>query len=560
MISWLQAFTQKHHKWLFSILLVVIIVAFVFVIGNTGQGYSSGPQFESTKFYGYDLGRNSRDIDNFSTWTSMSLELNGQRNAQGAQVLDRMLALHVADSLNIPDPTANQIEAYIKTKRAFTDSTSGEFSADAYVKFLDDINASPNQKINEDTVMLVLAQDYRIEQVKKILGGPGYVLPYQAEERIRQNNTVWSIELATYNSDNFKPEITDDDEALQTFFKEKIENYRIAEKVSLSYVKFTSGQFVEGITLLPSDGNLQATYTRNKHKYVKDDAARTPKSFLEAKDEVLQDWTSERLQAAGSQKAGAAANQLSLDIYNGVYAKTLSKDSPALAQLIADRDLQRIDIPPFDPQGIGAVASQTGISAAALRDAMQLDDTQFFSSPYELQNKQEGAVVLFFNKRIPSYLPEFATVEAAVTTDFKTAEKQRLFLEACAAKRAAISEALATGETFKENAEALEMVVETFEDFKTSPPPPGLDRSITLKLANLQTGELSEVIQVGNAGNIVHILKKEEPNMDEKMQEIADMIKSTSTFTVMTTERSVLNELIQNGLPAEEIDEEKSES
>lgn len=560
MISWLQKFTQKHHKWLFSILLVVIIVSFVFVIGNTGQGYSGGNPSQNTKFYGYDLGRNSRDIDNFSRWTSISLELDGQRNSPGTQMLDRMVALHVADSLNIPVPTAKQVEAYIMTKRAFINPASGKFSSDEYEKFLDNLSANPNRGMDEDTVMLVIAQDYRIDQVNSILGGPGYVLPYQAEERIKQNNTVWSVEVASYSSDEFEPEISDDPAAVKTYFEENIENYRIGEKVSLSYVKFASETFVKGITLLPSDGDLQVTYTRNKHKYVKDDVAKTPKTFLEAKDEVLEDWSSERRKTLGSEKAGAAANQFSLDIYNGVYDKTLSKDSPALAQLIADQGLESIEIPPFNAQSIGGIAAQTGISFAALREAMLMDDNQFYSSPYELQNNQDGAVVLFFNHRIDSHLPDFETVETQVAEDFKQAEKQRLFMEACEAKRTQISEALAADEAFKDKAEALGMTVQTFEDFKASPPPQGLDRAIITKIADLQQGDLSAVIETGNTGNIVRILKKEEPNMDEKADEIADMLNSISTYTVMSSQRGVFNELIQKGMPQDETDEVENES
>ena len=33
MISWIQTIIQRHHKWFFGGLLIVIIVAFVFTIG-----------------------------------------------------------------------------------------------------------------------------------------------------------------------------------------------------------------------------------------------------------------------------------------------------------------------------------------------------------------------------------------------------------------------------------------------------------------------------------------------------------------------------------------------
>lgn len=559
MISWMQTVMQKHYKWLFSILLVVIIVSFVFVIGNTGQGYSGGPKIESTKFYGYELGRNSRDVENFSTWTAISLELNGRRGGQGGQVLDRMVALNLADTLHIPEPTPEQMKEYITTKRAFINPTSGQFSADEYLKYMDNVESTARRGIDKDTVLLVLAQDYRIDKVNQLLAGPGYVLPYQAEERIKRNNTTWSIDLASFSKEAFEVAVSDDPEAVKNYFNENIEEYRIPEKIALSYVKFSSEDYRGDVIPMPSDADLQITFARNKSKYVQDDAAKTPQTFLEAKDQVLADWQADRLQTIGSEKAGEAATRFALDIYNGVYEKTLSKDSEALGQLIADRGLELIAIPPFDAKSIGQAAAQTGISFSALRDAMSMDATQFYSSPTELQNKKEGAVVLFFDKRIESRLPEFADVEAQVTEDYKAAEKQRLFLQACEDKRAQLETALAAGESFEETAKELGLSFAHFEDFKLSPPPEGLDRALIMEIADLAEGELSQVIDLNDSGKIVKVLKKEEPDMEEKASEVDEMLKSISTYTVMSSQQSVLAELIAAGMPEDESTAEEAD-
>ena len=55
MITWIQNLLQKHHKWLFSILLIVIIIAFVFTIGNMPVGQGSSNEYGEKEFYGFDL-------------------------------------------------------------------------------------------------------------------------------------------------------------------------------------------------------------------------------------------------------------------------------------------------------------------------------------------------------------------------------------------------------------------------------------------------------------------------------------------------------------------------
>ncbi|MFP4541912.1 MAG: peptidyl-prolyl cis-trans isomerase, partial [Opitutales bacterium] len=55
MITRIQNYLLRHHKWFFSALLVVIIVAFVLTIGNQSIGGNQTMEVERREYYGYDI-------------------------------------------------------------------------------------------------------------------------------------------------------------------------------------------------------------------------------------------------------------------------------------------------------------------------------------------------------------------------------------------------------------------------------------------------------------------------------------------------------------------------
>ncbi len=64
MITWIQTVLQKHHKSVFGVLLVAIIIAFVFTIGSV-PFFGDSHRTESRKgklFYGFDLSNDSCKI------------------------------------------------------------------------------------------------------------------------------------------------------------------------------------------------------------------------------------------------------------------------------------------------------------------------------------------------------------------------------------------------------------------------------------------------------------------------------------------------------------------
>ena len=71
MISWIQNHLIRHGRWIFLTLLTVIIVAFVFTIGNTPGCTSNQSGYQEQKFYSYDL-NSPREMGIISETVSLS--------------------------------------------------------------------------------------------------------------------------------------------------------------------------------------------------------------------------------------------------------------------------------------------------------------------------------------------------------------------------------------------------------------------------------------------------------------------------------------------------------
>ncbi len=103
MISWIQIHLMRHGRWLFLSLLAIIIVAFVFTIGNTPGCSANESNYQAQYFYGIDL-NSKRASQPIIDTTSLSVFLNSRqlRNNQEFQseVMSRIAAPMVGGMLS----------------------------------------------------------------------------------------------------------------------------------------------------------------------------------------------------------------------------------------------------------------------------------------------------------------------------------------------------------------------------------------------------------------------------------------------------------------------------
>ena len=99
MISWIQHHLIRHGRWIFISLLAIIIIAFVFTIGNTPGLTTNESNYEKRDVFGIDV-NNPNEMDKLAAAVSMSrllqtkTEFNNNNQFQNA-LANRIVQLHL---------------------------------------------------------------------------------------------------------------------------------------------------------------------------------------------------------------------------------------------------------------------------------------------------------------------------------------------------------------------------------------------------------------------------------------------------------------------------------
>jgi peptidyl-prolyl cis-trans isomerase D len=552
MISWIQHHLIRHGRWIFLTLLTVIIVAFVFTIGNTPGCTTDRTRYEENLFYGIDL-NSPLQRDAYIEKASLSAFLNGQQQMRGGEVETRIAMLHLADEVGVPAPDEATLAEYVRSKNAFL-GPDGEFSADAYTRFLDQLETNPRSKQN---LVSVLEEDYRIDQVAKALSGPGYLLPSEASAQAQQSRTTFTLVTAGLAYANFEPELEPDEATLKAYYDANKQGYEIPERVQASYVLFESKRFGDNAVEV-SEAELRDHFAANRAAFVTEYKAAnpTPKpaegeeapapevvSFEKVRDAVAKSLADEQASDAAHRAAQAFIEKL--------YLKQITLDSATFNQLLNDSELSLIEIEPYTQSG----ARQRALSPAMLESAFTLVGNRYYSDAYELD---DGYGILILQDRIAPVIPPFEDVAAEVASDYKTDEKRRLFNEKGESLKAELEAALAEDKAFAETAESLGLKVNSFESFEGNDAPADLNRSALRQAQTLDAGEISPMLTLEGVGTFVYVQSKDVPELDEEDPDLAQTKSMLERWASFTTRSDLTNELIMRGLP-EGAAEETSE-
>jgi len=268
MISWIQKTFQQHFRIIFLVLLVLVIIAFVFTIGaSPGLGNASNRTL-NRPFFGLNLG-NQEDQQRLFRDTGLSVFLQaGYPALQGDQLqsyaLQRHAALHIANELRVPGPTATELTEFVKTLRAFS-GQNGNFDATRYSQFKDNLKLDPS--LTEGDVSRILSDDFRYDRVQKLLAGPGYVMAGDVQQQLARGETSWSLTLATADYAKFAPTIDVSETNLQKFFEENAFRYEVSPHIRVRAVEFPAAAYVGQVTV--DEATIRAAYDANPARFPK---------------------------------------------------------------------------------------------------------------------------------------------------------------------------------------------------------------------------------------------------------------------------------------------------
>ena len=549
MISWIQNHLIRHGRWIFLSLLAIIIVAFVFTIGNTPGCTTDRSGYQEQLYYGIDM-NSPRERDALLEKVRLSAHLNGQQRINSQQVENRVALLHLANKIGVPAPDQETLGEYITTKAAFR-GEDGEFSADSYTSFVDQIESNPQTP--QGLVLLVLEEDYRIDQIGSVLAGPGYLLPSEALAQAQRNRTKYTLATAELNYLEFSPEIEASDEDLTTYYETNKSNYEIPERIKASYVLFESSRYEDQVPAASED-ELREHFIANRAQFVAEFEANKP---APAEGEEVEDLpvtyadVSEAVATSYlSELEARIANQAAQTFAYTLYNSGIKRDSASFNELLNENGVSLIEIEPYTASS----ARQRALSTEMLESAFALGGNRYYSDAYELDG---GYAVLIYEGRIPAEIPAFEDVKEEVTTNYKAEEKRSLFNEKGESLKAELEAKVAEGTAFVEAAEALGLSAKAYETFSASDAPSDLNRRAMQEAQGMQSNEISPMLTAGTLGILVYVENKEVPEIatdDEDLTQAIDMLKRYSAYT---SGASYSTELIIQGLPEEDLETEE---
>lgn len=550
MISWIQTTFQRHTKLVMLFLLVAITIPFVFTIGAAPGIGQAGHKVLEQDFFGHNLG-NEQEARAIFRDGSLSAQLKGAFQASGPQLqqysLSRIAGLALAQDLGIPEPTAQQLSAYIANLAVFKND-QGAFDASRYKNFEDSLKANPNLTAADAT--RIFREDARLEALSKVLAGPGYVLPGDIVEQLKRTDTTWSLAVATLDYATFDAGVQVTDAALPKFYEENSFRYEVPARPRLSVVEFKAGEFAP--TTAPSEQEARAFYEANAARFpVPADAAdkkdagtpsfalgqnatSTPDNFSKVRPQVeaaMKDAVSRR-----------AASKAANDFTVAVYERKVAANSPELAALVA---AQRRTATPLAPFTFDQPPADRPWLANYSEQISRLDQERFFSDPLPTP---DGYAVLLWNESLPAYKPMLSEVREKVAADYRDSEKRRRFADHGKAVRDRLQAAVKSGKSFADAAAAEKLEVKSYANFTLRQPPQDLPYAAFSAMQNLEVGQVSDMVTTGDKGHFAFAAGKKLPDTSAANPRFAEVRKQLMDYTAAANESALLSSLVEEEL------------
>ena len=549
MISWIQKNFQQHFKWLFLILLAITIISFIFIT-NASSGIGQGShKIAQRSFFDLNLG-SPEDQQRLMDDANLSVALQAGYGAlQGDQLqqyaLQRYAGLHLADELNLPAPTGDEITAHVQSLRAFA-GPDGKFDPKVYADFRDSLKTNP--RLHQSDVLRVLADDVTYAKVEKLLSGPGYVLPSDVKNQLIRADSLWTVASIDVDYTTFKPAITPANADLEKYFEDNSFRYEVAPKVSLDYLGFPAADFISKVNV--TDAEVRAYYDANPSRFPKPaiSAAKAPSLIATPASGPDADFAAVRPQVEAALKleraqrlASETASDVSVALYEG-------KVAPAdLDAFLSARKLSLKSVAPFDHDNVPAELAGTQVAD----EAFKLGTDKHFSDVVTIPS---GAAILVWKETIPARKPAFAEVATRVAADYVENEKRKRFVALGQSLRATLETRLKAGDSLDKAVDAARATttakidVKTFPAFTLATPPKDIDYSLYGAIDTLQKGGLSQMIVSGDKGIIAYAIDKKLPDLSPTGAKFIETSAKLARYTASRDSSDALREIVENEL------------
>ena len=616
MITFFNRLLAKSGSWIITILLAVLVVSFVFYVGNSPGLTPREQGLDDFNYYGVSLTQNSREWRDIQQRSAILAEmengslLNNQQFARFAPQIIQSAAQRyalqnlplsiLANEIGLPEASTEEIQEFISEQSLFHDTpqnrfapaSQGAFKREKLTDFLDRLEANGTRESFDVAVRETLL----VRKLQEAIEGPGRTLPFEAEAKVRTDQTQWSVELAVLEKAKEKdaPKVEDPtDDDLKPLFEETKDTYAPKERRKVSYLAFKAKY------KHPTTAQLEEYYKKHQKRYAEDPDAeedkkdadkpkpevkeekepeeKPMKSYAEldffTRQDVLEDYKVDRNLVAPALKAAQnraeslldqiynEANPLTREQANELLAKVNLKPSSHLAPFVEKVYPKKQLIEALNAPFVHHKATdQENTQAEKILELAYttLDTDRYYTEPYRIG---DAYVILLLDKIHDSAPPTFEEIKmnlgkfAQLKKAWKEQQAEKLFSEKREEVEKALKEKLEAGKTLPESITTTDvgkswiLSYKTQDKFKSTKLPEELPQQVFDTVKELTQGQHSDMVAVEEKAYLLTLKEKLVPGYTTENKEVQDEL-----FRMSRSARdSVSQELVKRGQAAMKI-------
>ncbi len=503
-ISKLNTVFAKHHRIIFGVFSVIIIIAFTdFLTPGTGiidafrgngRSQAVGEIFGKKVTYA-ELGDQIR-TDMLIFQVFMNTPVNqSMREALENQSFYNLAILAAARQEKI---TVSDEEVGKFLRNYFRDET-GKFNMEAYRNFVN--NYLAGEGYSEDDLNNAARQYLTLAKFRNSQAAAVVVTPDEVKSFYNMLNEEFEVLKGEFKTADFVKNVKVDSKALQAYFDANRSKYIIPAQVQALVVEYPYSKYRSQAIKSVKDAQVKAFYEQNKQLFsVVKDGKVVEQEFEKVKNQVR----SSAIAAAAKDMAVNAAQKFGVDAYEKVGNVPAEQRLATFKKLLAANKLTA--------RNTGLFAADSKAAGTVKEEALVSELAGVFAD-VPVSNAvpgKEAAYVGYVIKLIPSRNAELKEVRAKVTADFiqleaaKAARKYAGDLVAQYSKLAAkdrIAKAKALAEPFKFKP------VKKFTLMSGSPELGYAAGAVT----QLVAGELSEPVQTPAGTQLLLLVSRKVP-------------------------------------------------
>jgi peptidyl-prolyl cis-trans isomerase D len=246
---------RKHaQSWIIKFLIGIIALVFIFYFGYS---FNSDDGIKVAEVNGEAIGRVEYEkaysdmLTSFqnqykSFWNDKLVEAFDLKNRALEGLIEQKLIAQEAEKLGLTVTKAEIQEKILEIPAFLTD---GRFDEGRYRAVLSNNRTTP--EVFEEGYTRELLQ----QKVAQFI--TAFIVPSTQDvlDHYRYANEKVKVGFVKFTPDEFRDAVPRDKEAMNTFFNEKRESYRVPEKIKIAYIKIGAEKFSNEVTLEEDDLN-----------------------------------------------------------------------------------------------------------------------------------------------------------------------------------------------------------------------------------------------------------------------------------------------------------------